>query len=191
MSHILNQLLISKQMKRGITLLAILMVTYIKAGEPLVVIEEEKQPNNKIYLELGGITGVYSLNYERTIFRLSDKISFSGRAFGGLISVNPELGLDYWGGLGLNVNYELTPKHLFHIGANQWILNYKVYDFFEPEGQKSVTEYPTSFSLGYSLNFKSGWFLGASYTPLLLYNEPETDYVKFQSWGGVSFGKKF
>ncbi len=69
---------------------------------------------------------------------------------------------------------------------------YKVLDFFEAEGQKVEFEYYTYFTLGYKHILSSkGWFVKGSYTPVILYNEPEFEGAAFQSWGGISIGKHF
>lgn len=164
----------------------------VYSNEPYLMISEEKEKKNEAYLQLGGVTGLFSFNYERKIFAFKERFEINIRGFISAISLFDGLGTDYWIGGGVNIRYLLSDKAHFHLGGGQLIYNYNVLDFFEDEGKKNITEYMTYFSVGYTQKItKSGWFLKASYTPLLLYNEPEYESVKFQSWGGISIGKRF
>lgn len=148
-----------------------------------------KLKNNDIFLELGGITGVYSINYQRKLVEFG---KFSLKARTGFNVLNfPELGWDYAIFLGGAINYQVSKKSSFVLGAGQAYYSYMVYDFFEPNGMKRNTEYYTYLDLSYRLSFSAKWFIRLSYTPVILYNEPNEESAVFENWGGLSVGYSF
>jgi hypothetical protein len=145
--------------------------------------------NNDVFLELGGGTGVYSLNYQRKLvqagnFNLKARLGFSAISF-------PNLGVDYWIVFGGSMGYNISKRSSFVLGGGQIYYSGNVFDFFEKTGQKKVTEYYTYFDLGFRYSFSKQWFCKASYTPVILYNEPNEAGVVFDHWGGISVGHSF
>lgn len=144
---------------------------------------------NDIFLELLGVAGVYSLNYQRKLVELN-KFSIKGRVGGSFLNF-PDLGNDYTLFLGGVVNYQFSKKSSIMLGVGQAYYSYMVYDFFEPNDLKRNTEYYTYFDLSYRLSFNEKWFMRYSYTPVILYYEPEADGAVLENWGGISVGYSF
>lgn len=144
---------------------------------------------NDVFLELLGVAGVYSVNYQRNLvdfgkFSLKGRVGFSFFNF-------PDLGNDYTLFLGGGINYQATKKSSFIVGGGQVYYSYMVYDFFEPKDLKRNTEYYTYFDVSYRLSFNKKWFMRFSYTPVILYNEPGEDGAIYENWGGLSVGYSF
>jgi hypothetical protein len=144
---------------------------------------------NDVFIELGGITGVYSINYQRKLIELG-KFNIKARTGFNVLIFN-DLGLDYAFFLGGSLSYQATTKSSLSLGAGQVYYSYMVFDFFEVEGMKRNTEYYTYFDLSYRFSFNNKWFMSASYTPVILYYEPNELGAVFESWGGLSIGYSF
>lgn len=145
---------------------------------------------NEVYLELGGVSGLYSINYTRYLYS-TDVINLGARASFGNILFEKGLGLDYTIGLGAQGKYSLANRHHVEFGIGEVVYRYNILDFFEDDGTKTEVEFWTYFNVGYTFNFTKGFFMKAQYTPLILLNEPEVEGAKFQSWGGLSIGYSF
>ena len=150
---------------------------------------EIKLKNNDLFLELGGVTGVYAINYQRKLVEFG-KFNLKVRTGFNLLSF-PDLGVDYNIFIGGALGYQVTKKSSLSLGAGQAYYSYMVFDFFEADGKKRNTEYYTYLDLSYRLSFNEKWFMRASYTPVILYNEPNEVGAVFENWGGLSVGYSF
>ena len=189
------------------TCLAILMLlqaTLLFAGTPLTI-KEDLQPaeavnklspidsieptntkttkRNAVYVELGGIGGLYSLNYDRIL--TSKKYVLSGR-------IGISIGQTLTNNLSVTFPMELnalifnkTPHHLeMGIGLAPYIDNSKQFELY------------SSFRIGYRYqNFKKrGVIFGAGFTPmkeLISENEISHNPISFMPWAGISLGYSY
>lgn len=150
------------------------------------------QPKSSFFLELGGITGIYSLNFEQ-IFYSNKTLQIGGRAGLSFLSLSKDLGTDYFIPLGAFVSYGKR-KWIGGFGTGIVIYNYKVRDFFYEGEVKSINEVYNYFELSLRYNFykrRNGWFMKVAYTPSLHYFEGIREETKFYNWGGLSIGYSF
>lgn len=149
----------------------------------------QKPNKNDVFLELGGASAVYSLNYQRKLVSFG-QFDLKGR-FGYSTMTFPDLGFDHWIIFGGSVSYNIDKHHSFNIGGGQVYYTYEVFDFFESTGTKRNSEYYTYMDLSYRYSFKKNWFIQAGITPVILYNEPGEETAILDYWGGISVGYSF
>lgn len=140
---------------------------------------------NIVHLEVGGIGGFGSINYERVI-PLKNKFAVSGRIGLSTIRVydfttqfNPDLLLP------LSINGFYGESHKIQVGFGQIIANSLTSNFATGEPQRE-TNFHTNFTLGYRYQKAESRFVyGISYSPILAFQK------NYQHWGGLMFGYLF
>ncbi len=122
---------------------------------------------NRAYLEIGGMGGQYSFNYERRI-PVTKAFSFSAG-----VSLAPSLWppdhipnrIDFVPRIGLQgrINYNIG-GHEIGLGYGITMYTYK----YSSLANASLGWHSTSFlQIGYGYNFKSGMYLGGYFTPAI------------------------
>ncbi|HIN39518.1 MAG TPA: hypothetical protein EYM84_04520 [Flavobacteriales bacterium] len=144
---------------------------------------------NTIFLEIGGAAGIPSLNYDRLVLSLDDRIKLSGRV--GISSysdfhkdISPDLFIPF----GVFIMYAYGVNHI-ELGLGLTYLNYSAYDIGldGKVGFVRKKDLLSNPSIGYRLQKTGGGiFLRLSYTPFI-YGKP----IIFSNWGGLSIGYTF
>ena len=141
--------------------------------------------HNVIYLEVLGIAGYGSLNYER-VLHFKKSWMFAARV--GLSTYNIK---DYTNKFNPDILIPVTvygsygKSHKIELGIGQLFQSIVQVNLNEFKPART-NNFNTVFSLGYRYQKKqSGIFLRVAYTPLLDY----TGY--FRNWGGASIGYSF
>lgn len=141
--------------------------------------------NNSVSLDILGIGGYGSLNYERTIFNFSS-IRVGVRA--GISTLNftdyttkfnPDIIIP------ISINALYGNKHNLELGAGQVISNIVQASKknYKPE---RVFNAHANFTIGYRYQKKKGGFMfRLNYTPIIEF------YNDYRHWGGVSVGYAF
>jgi len=142
-------------------------------------------PINSIMLEVGGVGGYGSLNYERVFVRKNDW-SFALRTgistyhlYDYTNSFNPDILIPF----SLNIFY--GKKHKVVLGIGQTLANIVYADTKDFEPARKIN-FHSNFTIGYRYqkNLK-GLFFQCSYTPII-----ELDH-SLRHWAGISFGYSF
>lgn len=141
--------------------------------------------HNIVYVEMGGIAGYGSLNYERSFF-LKKKWTLSARVGLSTISLkdytnkfNPDILIPFavYGSYG--------SKHKAEIGIGQLFENVVRVDLSEFKPIR-VSHFNTVLSIAYKYQRMSGgFFLRVAYNPVIDYEG------EFSNWGGISLGYSF
>lgn len=140
---------------------------------------------NLLYMEVLGIGGYGSVNYERLIY-YKNALTFTTR-FGistyhikdYMNKFNPDIliPISIYGCLGKNNKIEL--------GIGQTYTNIVHYDLTDLKPSRTFN-FHSNFSIGYRFQKKtSGVFFRCAYTPLIMYNR------YFRNWGCLSIGYSF
>lgn len=147
--------------------------------------KSEKAADNAIYLEIHGVGGYGSVNYERNVFRKSNikialRIGFSTIHFYDFTNkFNPDLIIP------LLINGLYGNKHNIEFGIGQTfssIVQSNSTDYF-PARENSFS---TNFTLGYRYQKPSGGIIfRIAYTPVIEKNK------SYRHWGGISIGYAF
>ncbi|MFN5417994.1 MAG: hypothetical protein ACK5B9_13125 [Flavobacteriia bacterium] len=134
-----------------------------------------------VLIELGGLGGYASLNFEHKFFN-KQKSNFSYRiAFGTYKWIdfeekfNPELIFP------LSFSYYYGKKHQIELGTGLTFVSIPVAEDFEKKRQNSISGH---FILAYRLETNKNWIYKIAFTPMF---EKEKG---FRPWFGLSFGKK-
>jgi len=138
---------------------------------------------NIVHLEVAGIGGYGSLNYERA-FSLPHSFSLSGRIGISTLKLRDftlHFNLDFLFPVSINGFY--GKKHKVHLGFGQLIAN-SVYANHEDGNSVRTTSFHTHFAIGYRFQ-KERLVLGISYTPMIEFQEI------YKHWGAVTIGFTF
>jgi hypothetical protein len=126
--------------------------------------------HHSVYAELGGNSGIYSLNYDYTL-STSEKTQIAFGSGFGYYSFHPD---DLFSG-GRNTTYYLTPSMNFLYGKNSHHLEAGISVLLIGAAIPSVR-------FGYRYQpVKGGFLFRIAFTPLLIGGMPVP-------WGGLSFG---
>jgi hypothetical protein len=141
---------------------------------------------HSIYLEIGGIGGFGSVNYENVI-ALKNKFSLGFR--GGFSTVhlvdytrkfNPDLIFP------VSVQVLYGTKHRIEIGVGQTISNFPATNMEKNPIHIRITNFSTTFTVGYRFeHHKTGIFFRCGYTPIVEKNK------YYKHWGEISIGYTF
>ena len=163
-----------------------------------------------VYLEAFGISGLYSINYERMLLQ-QEPIALAGRVGGTFTPKLSGLTDDLFGpGIPLEINFLYGQSHHLELGAGI-SMNYVFYRPDGPVGVRSIGndefEYiyddPDEFFIGWAsvrVGYRyqkpgSGLLFRLGFTPLLPfggYEDTELDFEKtVVPMGGISFGYAF
>lgn len=168
-------------MRVFVLLLAFVTVTFDGVSQTSSLFNRK----NMVHIEVGGIGGFGSINYERVI-PLKNKFAVSGRIGLSTIRVydfttqfNPDLLLP------LSINGFYGESHKIQVGFGQIIANSLTSNFATGEPQRE-TNFHTNFTLGYRYQKAESRFVyGISYSPILAFQK------NYQHWGGLMFGYLF
>lgn len=168
-------------MRVFVLLLAFVTVTFDGVSQTSSLFNRK----NMVHIEVGGIGGFGSINYERVI-PLKNKFAVSGRIGLSTIRVydfttqfNPDLLLP------LSINGFYGESHKIQVGFGQIIANSLTSNFATGEPQRE-TNFHTNFTLGYRYQKAESRFVyGISYSPILTFQKT------YQHWGGIMFGYLF
>jgi hypothetical protein len=144
-----------------------------------------KISKNSYFIEITGIGGYGSINYERLTY-IKDKFKCGIRL--GLSSynlndfrnrLNPDLIVP------LFINSYYGNKHNIEFGAGQVFTN-TVHVNFDNNNYKRLSNFHSAISIGYRYQKKTGGLVfRCSYTPIFESNK------YFKHWAGISFGYSF
>jgi hypothetical protein len=142
---------------------------------------QNDKPKNSVFFELGGMAGLMSLNYDRSIF-LSDSIGFNiGIGFSPLILIGQGTLLVP---IQVKFSYQFG-KHSIECGMGFTFMGY--------QGSGIENEIPLDIAIfvqvGYKYSIiKDRFYFGIAFTPSL--GRIKTGY-EFTPWGALRFGYKF
>ena len=139
-----------------------------------------------LYLEIGGIGGIASVNYENNI-ALKNKFALGFR--GGFSTVHL---LDYTRKFNPDLIFPVSLlflygiKHQMEIGIGQTVSNIPAANMDKVRIHTRKTTLNTTFTAGYRFEHqKTGLFFKCSYTPIIMQNK------YYKHWGGISIGYAF
>jgi len=167
-----------------------MMVFLAMVVSEMLVAQTDSLVKNRVYLEVLGPGGLYSINYERII------------KTNGLAGLSTRIGIsyDFFGNsffYPLDIHFSFGKKRKLEVGGGVSVIWNLVYDKKEVRekykgmGVASVPPFRILYYplVGYSQNLKKNFFFAVRITPILSYNNAQ-QYVIIP-WGGVSFGKSF
>ncbi len=139
-----------------------------------------------IYLEIGGIGGFGSINYENDIL-LINKFSLGFRGGFSTIHIldytrkfNPDLIFP------ISIYFLYGIKHKIEIGIGETISSIPVTDMENSPVHTRSTSFSTNFTIGYRYEHqKTGIFFRCGYTPIIERNK------HYRHWGAISIGYAF
>ena len=147
--------------------------------------DSAKVSNHSVYLEIGGVGGYGSLNYEKNIFHKKD-VSLAlrlGMSAYHLMDYRNKLNPDVLIPILINTCY--GKNHQVELGLGETISSI-VYANNSDYKSKRVFNLSTVFSIGYRYQKNTtGIFYRIAYTPIIELNH------SFRNWGGVSVGYTF
>ena len=150
---------------------------------------------NELNIEIFGSAVLYSINYERTIYKYG---RWDVRLKGGtmILPVRITEISEY-----RVLAFQLEPKLLYHFGNNSFDLGFGytwIYLFDSILNDMPFTNDPNTSlhllvpRLGYRWYFRSRkHYVGLGVTPFILLNKWEFNDNKFFPFGGISYGFKF
>jgi hypothetical protein len=146
-----------------------------------LTIGQNDKPKNSVFVELGGMAEIMSLNYDRS-FYLSDTIGFNiGIGFSPLIIISQ-------GTLLVPIQF----KFFYQFGKHS-IEGGMGFSIFGDKGFEGESEIPFDIAIfaqvGYKYSvMKDKFYVGIAFTPFL--GRIKTGY-DFFPWGALRFGYKF
>ena len=147
--------------------------------------DSAKVSNHSVYLEIGGVGGYGSLNYEKNIFHKKD-VSLTlrlGMSAYHLMDYRNKLNPDVLIPLLINTRYGKNHQVEFGIGET---VSSIVYANTSDYKQKRVFKLSTVFSIGYRYQKNTkGIFYRIAYTPIFEFNQ------YYKNWAGLSCGYSF
>jgi hypothetical protein len=152
-----------------------------------VAAQDEKYPFTKstVYIELGGVAGIWSLNYDRTLWNLSPNFKLQGSAGCGLIS---EFNGSGFPDVLLPVSVSILSgkkMHWLETGAGVTYFIWATRDPQSESGFSRKTELLKHVILGYRFQKEAGGLMfRVTYTPIF-YSE---GVYAYEHWMGVSIG---
>ena len=139
-----------------------------------------------IYMEIFGIGGLGSVNYENNI-PLKNKFALGFR--GGFSTIHV---VDYTRKFNSDLIFPLAmhclygTKHKIVMGVGQTISNFPAADLRKSSIHTRTTDFSTTFTIEYRYEHqKTGVFFGCGYTPIIEKNK------HYKHWGGVTIGYAF
>ncbi len=165
--------------------LLLLIFLLLNKGSIIAQTDSSHVVNRSIYLEIGGIGGYGSINYEQSFFKMK-QLTLAARVGITTYHIN-----DFQNKFNPDLLFPLTfkisygKKHKAEIGAGETFtfIVYADEANFKPERKLNTH---THFLIGYRYQpAKRGVMTGIAYTPILEFNR----YIKH--WAGVSIGYSF
>jgi len=182
------QLTIIKKSYGFVKIIMIALIFSVSLGDVIGQSEEGKEATNTVYLELGGAAGLWSLNYDCTIWKIGESCKLNGRAGLGMLSEFngagfPDLLLPISSNFLLGKN-----KHRIETGLGVTLFNWSLRDSEKASGFTRKTELLQHLNLGYRFQKVDGGIMfRISYTPII-HNDGKQ---RFEHWMGFSIGKTF
>jgi hypothetical protein len=163
----------------------IVLLTIIISHETFSQIDSNHIARNAVFIEVAGVGGYGSINYERVMYR--KKLLMSSMRLG--ISTyhivdytnkhNPDIIIPF------TLNGFYGRNHKIELGAGETYSNIVHADLTNIT-LKRVSNFSTIFSIGYRYQKNtSGVIFRCAYTPIVEYNK----YLRH--WAGISFGYSF
>ena len=170
---------------RSKTLLFIVVISSC-LGSVFAQNEGEEPAKTSLYLELGGAAGIWSFNYDRTLWDISKSFKLNGRAGFGLLSefngagfpdvLIPVSGAMLYG----------KDKHRIELGGGITYFNWTMRDPESSSGYSRKPELLKHLILGYRFQkMDGGLMFRIIYSPIISNESNEN----FGHWMGVSIGK--
>ena len=138
---------------------------------------QTKPPNrNSVFLELGGVGGHFSFNYDRTLF-FSERF---GLLFG--LGFSPSL-----------IDFEFSPRlpiqlQLFYQRRRHVIQAGMAYTPYIKAARRGYLEFALLAQVGYNYALAGGpYYVGIAFTPVLR----DQGLANFFPWGTIRFGYRF
>ena len=168
--------------KKLLPIIFLLLITYFKAKSQ---IDSSQVTKNLLYIEVAGIGGYGSLNYERVIFRKRN-LSFYTRV--GLSTCNLKDYTDNFNPdiiIPMAINGLYGTNHKIEFGIGQTISNIVHANYTNWQTERE-TNFHANFTIGYRYQKdKGGVMFRCSYTPIIEF------YKFYRHWGGISIGYTF
>lgn len=142
------------------------------------------------YVDLGGVGGFYSLNYDLTALHFNN-FKLGARIGLGVLTEGYEgASFDLHVPITINALYAFAEKHHIEFGIGTQIASYEIRQINSPTdiGWTRKTEALGSFSIGYRFQPIKGFLFRAFYSPLFY---QDGIYFRFEQWGGISLGYAF
>ncbi len=145
----------------------------------------EKSAQNLLYIEVAGIGGYGSFNYERVIFSkknfvLAPRLGISSYRIKDYTSkLNPDILIP------VSINGYYGKNHNVEFGVGQTLTNITHASIIDYKPIRR-TNFHTNFTIGYRYQKSTGGIVfRCAYTPIIMFNE------HFRNWAGISFGYSF
>ena len=162
----------------GLTYLFLLLIT----GGPKSIAQPE---NSSIFIELGGHAGLWSINYDASLFEFNRNAYLQARIGLGLFS---EFKTDESADIFCPIIISALlgdDEHFVEVGVGQTISNYSHRDWNNKNGFGRTTEVLTNLNLAYRFQSpQSRFLLRLAYTPFIILDSQKP----FQHWFGLGLG---
>ncbi|MFT5858613.1 MAG: hypothetical protein ACI865_000701 [Flavobacteriaceae bacterium] len=173
-------------MHSKILLLSLLLICVQGAG--FAQTKDRNYAKSSVYIELGGAAGLWSVNYDRSIWEINERFNLHGRAGVGILSefngagfpdvLIPISSTVLWGG----------SSHRLEGGGGFTYFNWTLRDVSTTTGFVRKTEILGHLTLGYRYQkIEGGFMFRVTYSPII-YNYSNAPY---EHWAGVSVGYTF
>jgi len=163
----------------------IVLLTIIISHETFSQIDSNHIASNVIYIEVAGVGGYGSIDYERVIY-WKKYLMFTMRCGISTYHIvdytdkfNPDIIIPF------ALNGFFGQNHKIELGVGKTYSNIVHADltYFKP---KRVSNFSTIFSIGYRYQkYTGGIVFRCAYTPIIEFNK------YFRHWAGISFGYSF
>jgi hypothetical protein len=152
------------------------------AGGPRSIAQPE---NSSIFIEFGGHAGLWSINYDASVFEFNRNAHLQTRIGLGLFS---EFKNDQYADVFCPITISAllgNDEHFVEVGLGQTISNYSHRDWKNETGFGRTTEILTNLNLAYRFqSLQSRFLLRLAYTPFIILDSQKP----FQHWFGLSMG---
>ena len=144
------------------------------------------QPENSaLFIELGGNAGLWSINYDASLYEFHENAHLQTRIGLGLFS---EFKTNQYADVFCPITISAllgNEEHFVEVGVGQTISNYSHIDWNNENGIGRTTEVLTNLNLAYRFqSSQSKLLLRFAYTPLIILSSQN----RFQHWFGLSLG---
>ena len=141
--------------------------------------------NSSIFIEVGGAAGLWSINYDASVFEFNRNAQLQTRIGLGLFS---EFKNDQYADVFCPITISVllgNDEHFVEVGVGQTISNYSHRDWNNETGFGRTTEILTNLNLAYRFqSLQSRFLLRIAYTPFIILDSQ----IPFQHWFGLSLG---
>ncbi|MFT5778181.1 MAG: hypothetical protein ACI837_001137 [Crocinitomicaceae bacterium] len=144
--------------------------------------------SNTVFAEVGGAGGLWSLNYDRSIWQISESFKLHGRVGVGMMSEFNGSGFpDVFIPLSTHVIWGKI-AHRIEAGGGVTFMNWTYRDHLSTSGFDRKSQFLGHLTVGYRYQKMDGGIMfRATYTPFIDNNSN----VPFEHWAGISVGYTF